>query len=386
MMKQPKILLFTASFGNGHHQVSNVLKHTFEEFGVGTVQIHDLYDEAYPLGNKIAKFLYKQSFAYGSFFYKHFFYFMDKRYGTKATQWYVKLGEKRLETLLQTEQPDIVITTFPVGTVPEWRKKTKAKFQLYTIITDYGLHRTWLHDEIDRYYVATEEVKHKIRCNGIAAEKIHVSGIPIRKEFESSKNYEELIQKYELDPTRKKVLILAGAQGVVKNIKWITNHLLHESNIQVIVVCGRNERLYSQLQDIAITYGDQLKVFGYVEHIHELYEAADIMITKPGGITLSEAIAKKLPTILYKAVPGQEKENSVFFNTKGASVVLSDKQTVVQEALYLLDHDNKLDKMRTALEHLYKRESSQQIISDILESFDQYKAANHTNKQVLNEI
>lgn len=214
MIKQPKILLITASFGNGHYQVSNVLKHAFEEFGVGTVQVHDLYAEAYPRWNEIAKFLYKQAFTYGSFFYKHFFYFMDKMYGTKATHWYVKLGEQRLEALLQTEQPDIVITTFPVGTVPEWRKKTKGKFQLYTIVTDYCLHRTWLHDEIDRYYVATEEVKHKILSNGIPIEKIYVSGIPIRKEFESIKSYGDVIQTYKLDPNRKKYLSWLVRKGL----------------------------------------------------------------------------------------------------------------------------------------------------------------------------
>jgi processive 1,2-diacylglycerol beta-glucosyltransferase len=378
MIRHPKVLLITASFGNGHHQVSRVLKHTFEEFGIGTVQVYDLYAEAYPRLNEAVKFLYNQAFKYGALMYKLFFYFMDNMYGTAATSWYLRLGERKLEALLQSEHPDIVITTFPVGTVPEWRKKTKGTFQLYTIVTDYCLHRTWLHDEIDRYYVATEEVKDKIRSNGITAEKIHVSGIPIRKEFEDSKNNGYIIQKYQLNPHDKKVLILAGAQGVVKNIKWITTRLLRESNVQVIVVCGKNKRLYNQLQKISTKYEQQLKFFGYVENIHELYEVADIMITKPGGVTLSEAIAKKLPTILYKPVPGQEKENSMFFDKKGASVVLRNKEHVVQEALHLLHHSNKLDNMRKALENLYQKQSSYQITSNILHAFYHYTSSQNS--------
>jgi processive 1,2-diacylglycerol beta-glucosyltransferase len=378
MIRHPKVLLITASFGNGHHQVSRVLKHTFEEFGIGTVQVYDLYAEAYPRLNEAVKFLYNQAFKYGALMYKLFFYFMDNMYGTAATSWYLRLGERKLEALLQSEHPDIVITTFPVGTVPEWRKKTKGTFQLYTIVTDYCLHRTWLHDEIDRYYVATEEVKDKIRSNGITAEKIHVSGIPIRKEFEDSKNNGYIIQNYQLNPHDKKVLILAGAQGVVKNIKWITTRLLRESNVQVIVVCGKNKRLYNQLQKISTKYEQQLKFFGYVENIHELYEVADIMITKPGGVTLSEAIAKKLPTILYKPVPGQEKENSMFFDKKGASVVLRNKEHVVQEALHLLHHSNKLDNMRKALENLYQKQSSYQITSNILHAFYHYTSSQNS--------
>jgi processive 1,2-diacylglycerol beta-glucosyltransferase len=96
------------------------------------------------------------------------------------------------------------------------------------------------------------------------------------------------------------------------------------------------------------------------------------MITKPGGITLSEAIAKKLPTVLYKPVPGQEQENSSFFNGRGASIVLRDKGAVVKETLLLLQQTNRLKQMRTALANLYKKDSSQRITMDILKSFHRY--------------
>lgn len=371
-MKEPKILVITASFGNGHNQVSNVIKHTFEKFGIGTVQIYDLYAHAYPYWNEVAKFLYKQAFTIAPSLYKQFFYFMDQKYGTKSTKWYVRLGEKQLEDILNAKQPDIVITTFPVGTVPELRKKKKYPFQLYTIVTDYCLHRTWIHEEIDRYYVATDEVKEKLVVNGISPEKVYVSGIPIRKEFETARNLNYMLDKYGLQAAYKKVLVVAGAQGVVKHIRWITERLLQDSTVQLLVVCGRNKRLYQQLTSLVPIYGDRLKLFQYVEHIHELYELADVMITKPGGITLSEAIAKKLPTVLYKPVPGQEQENSSFFNGRGASIVLRDKGAVVKETLLLLQQTNRLKQMRTALANLYKKDSSQRITMDILKSFHRY--------------
>ncbi|MFD3448752.1 glycosyltransferase [Microbacteriaceae bacterium 4G12] len=370
MKKQPTILLITAGFGSGHNQASHALKHTFEEFGVGTIQIYDLYAEAYPYWNKAVQFLYRQSFNIGSPLYKMFFYGMDRMYGTKALSWYLKLGEKTLDDILEEKQPDIIITTFPVATVPEWRRKTQKKFQIYTIVTDYCLHRTWVHSEIDRYYVATEEVKQKVVQNGIPPEKIYVSGIPIRKEFEIEKN-EAMLVSNQLQSDRKKLLIMAGAQGVVKNIKWIATNILDRSNVQVMIVCGQNQQLYKQLNKVQAEYGERLKLFGYVENIHELYEMADVMITKPGGITLSETIAKQLPTILYKPIPGQEKENSLFFCKIGASVAVQEKEDVVRESLHLLAHTNKLSEMRQALHRVHQKESAKQIAEDILQSFSQ---------------
>ncbi|WP_051317124.1 MGDG synthase family glycosyltransferase [Ectobacillus panaciterrae] len=377
MRAQPKVLLFTASFGNGHNQVSHALKHTFQELGVGTVDIYDLYAEAYPYWNEAAKFLYKQSFTVGPSLYKLFFYGMDKMYGTKAGKLYCRLGEKKLETIIRDKNPDIVITTFPVGTVPEWRRRSRRNFRIYTVVTDYCLHSTWVHPEIDRYYVATEDVKQKIVKNGILPEDIYVSGIPIRKAFETERNTEYLLNKYGLQPHAKRLLIMAGAQGVVKNVKWIAANLLERSDMEIVIVCGRNQQLYNQLNKLKNQHPQQLKLFGYVEDVHELYELADAMITKPGGITLSETIATKLPTILYKPVPGQEKENSLYFCKIGAAITVRDKESIVTETLHLLQHAQKLSEMRQALGQVHRQESAKQIVSDILHSFSQNPASFH---------
>jgi processive 1,2-diacylglycerol beta-glucosyltransferase len=372
---QPKILLVTASFGNGHNQVSHALQHTFKEFGVHSVKIYDLYADAYPYWNEIAKFLYQRSFTIGAPLYKLFFYGTDKMYRTKAAYFYCRLGKKRLETVVEEEKPDIIITTFPVGTVPEWRRKTKQPFQLYTVVTDYCLHRTWIHEEIDRYYVATEEVKQKIIQNGISPRNIYVSGIPIRKAFESGPNARQLQNKYGLHTDRKTLLFMAGAYGVVKNLKTITTNILEQSDVQIIVVCGQNKQLYNQLSKLKLIYTKRLHIFGYVDDVHELYAIADAMITKPGGITLSEATAKQLPTILYRPVPGQEKENSLFFSRLGAAVVVSNKEAIVKEVLHLLNHTSKLDEMSQALARIHQKESAPQIVQDILYSFSNRKTS-----------
>jgi processive 1,2-diacylglycerol beta-glucosyltransferase len=367
MRTQPKVLLFTASFGNGHNQVSHALKHTFQEFGIGTVDIYDLYAEAYPYWNEAAKFLYKQSFSVGSSLYKMFFYGMDRIYSTKAGKLYCRIGEKKLEAIIEEKQPDIVITTFPVSTVPEWRRRSGRSFKIYTVITDYCLHSTWVHPEIDRYYAATEDVKQKIMASGVPCDKVYVSGIPIRKAFETEQSKSQLLRKYNLNPQAKRLLIMAGAQGVVKNIKWIAAQLLEQSDIELVIVCGKNEQLYNQLHKLQLRYHNQLKLFGYMEDVHELYELADIMITKPGGITLSETIATKLPTILYRPVPGQEKENSLYFCKIGASITVRDKESIVTEALHLLQHGDRLSEMRLALSQVHRQESARQIVDDILQ-------------------
>ncbi len=133
-----------------------------------------------------------------------------------------------------------------------------------------------------------------------------------------------------------------------------------------MVVCGKNSSLKESLSSLEGDNADRLKVLGYVERIDELFRITDCMITKPGGITLTEATAIGVPVILYKPVPGQEKENAIFFEDRGAAVVVNRHEEILESVTSLLADEEKLNRMKDNIKSLHLPNSSEVILQDII--------------------
>ncbi|MEH7613669.1 MULTISPECIES: MGDG synthase family glycosyltransferase [Bacillaceae] len=365
-MQQPKILVVTSSFGNGHKQVSKALKSEFENHDLKNVTIIDLYDEAYPTLNTFAKQLHINMFKHAQTVYKWFFYGTEKLYNLSIIDKLLELSGKKIKSILQIEKPDIIVTTFPVESVAKWKKISGHPCKLYTVITDYYIHRSWINDEVDRYYIATEELLPQLSRFGVPFSKVLVSGIPIREEFRKIERSKLIVDEHQTN-LNYRILIVAGAVGALKDVKKITQQLLNDERLSVKVVCGNNRNLYKSLINQVEVYNGRLQVFGYVNDIYNLYKEADLLITKPGGITLSESIACSLPTILYRPTPGQESENSRVFENVGASLTVKTISDLVDYVEQILEKPYYLFKMKISLMNLYKGFSSQLIVNDIFE-------------------
>ncbi|MBO1581121.1 diglucosyl diacylglycerol synthase [Bacillus sp. XF8] len=367
MIKNPKVLILTAHYGNGHVQVAKTLAQTFRQKGIEDVIVCDLFGESHPIITDITKYLYLKSYTIGKELYRLFYYGVEKIYDKKIASWYANFGRKRLRALLHAEKPDIVINTFPIIAVPELKKQTGFTIPVYNVLTDFCLHKIWVHREVDRYFVATDYVKKVMVEIGVPPERIVETGIPIRKNFELTINPEILYSKYHLSREKKILLIVAGAHGVLGNVKGLCQSFMTVPNLQIAVVCGKNETLKQELLELEEQNPEALKVFGYVENIDELFRITSCMITKPGGITLSEAAALQVPVILYKPVPGQENENAMYFEKKGASLVIREDEDVFAKTKALLEDDMKLLQMKEAMKSIYRPEPACHIVDTILE-------------------
>ena len=200
---------------------------------------------------------------------------------------------------------------------------------------------------------------------GVPAEQIVETGIPIRSSFELKINPDIIYNKYQLCKNKKILLIVAGAHGVLGSVKELCQSFMSVPNLQVVVVCGKNESLKQDLLELQEENSDALKVFGYVENIDELFRITSCMITKPGGITLSEAAALQVPVILYKPVPGQENENAMYFERKGAQLsFVMIVRFCKTEAL--LQDDMKSLQMKEAMKSIYRPEPAGHIVDAIL--------------------
>jgi processive 1,2-diacylglycerol beta-glucosyltransferase len=381
LLKKPKVLILTAKYGNGHVQVSKTLVKQCRELGIEEVVVSDLYAESNPVFTEITQYLYLKSFTIGKQFYRMFYYGVDKIYNKKLLTLYFKLGNKRLHELIEKEQPDIIINTFPIIVVPEYRRRTGNIIPTFNVLTDFCLHKIWVHKNIDKYYVASKRVKEKVMSLGIHPASVKVTGIPIRSQFEEILNEDAIYKKYNLDPAKKTLLVMAGAHGVLKNVKELCESFLEEKNLQTVVVCGNNTALKESLESITGKNKENLKLLGYVERVDELFRIASCMVTKPGGITLSEAAAVGVPVILYKPVPGQEKENALFFQENEAALVVNRSEEVYEAVSSLLQNDKKLRRMKRNIKRLHHPNSSLTIMEDIVKEAAVFKEKKYIKAQ-----
>lgn len=365
------MLILTAHYGNGHAQVAKTLKLAFHQSGVQQVIVRDLFSESHPVLTDITKYLYLKSYTIGKQLYRLFYYGVEKIYNKKFAKWYSNFGKRRLASILHMEKPDIIINTFPIIAVPEFKKNMGLEIPVYNVITDFCLHKIWVHTYVNQYFVATEYVKELIANIGISREQITVTGIPIRQNFESRIYSEDYYEKYGLDPSKKTLLILAGAHGVLGNVKELCELFMSVANLQVVVICGKNEELQKEIREL---HGDSINVFGYVEQIDELFRISTCIITKPGGITLSEVASLQVPVVLYHPVPGQETENAVYFEQIGGAVVIREGDDVFLKTNQLLQDDHKLEQMRVALRSIHKPNAARQVVSAVLEKHQQQEA------------
>lgn len=216
-----------------------------------------------------------------------------------------KLQTAKFANLLIGENPDFIISThfLPAATISYLKVKRQITSRSITVITDFGLHPFWLSKGTDIYIVASEFNRQQLLLNGVGQDKIKVLGIPIHEKFLLKYERSSLLKKFNLDPGRFNVLVVTGSFGVGPIEKIVD--LLY-ADVQMLVVCARNKGLFVRLQKKNYPH---LKVFGFVDNIEELMAVSDIIITKPGGLTISEFLSMGLVPLFICAIPGQETAN-----------------------------------------------------------------------------
>jgi processive 1,2-diacylglycerol beta-glucosyltransferase len=368
-----RILIIYASYGDGHLQAARAIRDALQRHDVeaSRIKLVDLMAEANPLLNEVSRRFYLHSYSklptlYGWVYdrtrpMKH-----DSLFGG----WLHSFGREKLRRLLLTERPDTIVYTFPVFAAPSFRQKYRH-IPTSAVVTDFDLHCRWVHPHVDRYFVATDELKNELMKLGIVEHRITVSGIPIKPSFTLLQPNPLWFAKYSLPEDRPIVLVMAGAAGVMPDVPEVCEALLEDNAAHIALVCGRNDALADSLRirfrhQLAGPAGGRLHLFGYVEPIHELMAIANCLVTKPGGITLSEGLAAGLPLFIYRPVPGQEKNNALFLHSKGAAHIARHPQELSASIRSLLHDPIRLAAHRQAACKLGRSEAADTVALDIL--------------------
>lgn len=269
-----------------------------------------------------------------------------------------KFNLRKLDGEIARVQPDVILCThfLPAELLSRQRAKRKAGTKdvppLWVQVTDFDVHALWVHPHVDRYCVASDEVAFRLADRGVAREKIVVTGIPVMPQFTAPLDRKTCAAELGLDPAKFTVLMMAGGGGVGA-LDELAERVLREpgpkfEKLQVVTLAGRNEVLLKRLQALAKKNPRRLFPLGFTTTVERIMSAADLVITKPGGLSTSECLAKGKPMLLVSPIPGQEERNADYLLEAGAAVKAVDAATLSFKLRKLLEEPERLTAMSAA--------------------------------------
>ena len=279
-----------------------------------------------------------------------------------------KANHAKFSKLFDQFKPDAIVCTqaFPCGMVADYKETYRLNITIIGVLTDYAPHSYWLHRGVDYYIVPSQETAEALIKKGVSRDHIRIFGIPVDPKFTLKLDKKAIVQKLKLDITLPKILVMGGGQGIGP-IKNIVKSLLHsKTDLQLIIVAGTNKKLVKWLKKMQIKNPEKIIFYEYANNIDELMEVATLTITKPGGMTTTEALAKGLPMIIVKPIPGQEMHNTDFLLKKGVAVRVNRLDHIAREVELLLKSPERMAKMRQAAQENSKPNSSFDIAKLIL--------------------
>ncbi len=278
------------------------------------------------------------------------------------------LNSPKLKNLFEKFRPDVVACSqaFPCGMVADYKKTYNSNIPLIAVLTDFVPHSYWIYDTIDYYISPSDEVTQRLMKKGVALEKIKTFGIPFDPKFNEPVDKFKVIKDLKLIRNLPAVLIMGGSHGLgpVKTILKSLDKV--KSDFQVVIVAGANKRLYDSLKRGIKKIKKRIVLLGYVKNIHELMSISEIIITKPGGITTSEALAKKIPMVIIKPLPGQEANNTAYLIQKDAAIKVDNPKEISFVIEELLKNPANLNYLSEAAGRISKPNSSMDIAKFLL--------------------
>ncbi len=321
-----KVLIFYATYGGGHLSAANAIKEIIDlKYPEIETEMVDCMEYVNKIINKLTVKAYtdmakKLPRAWGKV-YKY----SKKGPISGVTKTSNKMLALKLKTLIKKIEPDIIISTHPFSTqmCAFLKKHKKIDVKLANILTDFQPHQQWLvkHEFVDYFFLSNEKMKEELKEYGISEEKLYVTGIPISQRF--SKKYEKdpIIEELNLNKNKKTILLFAGGKyGLAKNNIYDFLEIIAKdfSDYQTIAISGKNEKIFNKFNQIVEENNakENIKVLEYTNKVPEIMNISEIVITKPGGITVSESMAMRNTNNCNKSNTGTRRRKCRIFRRK----------------------------------------------------------------------
>lgn len=348
-----KYLVLTGRFGMGHIVAATAIKELLEKSdGQNEVCVVDTLEALLP---RSSGGIYK---IYGKIMGKCINLYNVIYHGTERFR-DVKLPAKRyvaarVGKILTQHKPDIVISTQPLSSkfVATYKAVSGSKLPLITCVTDVHAHPEWICQNTDAYFVPIDRTKAEMVEAGLREEIIFPTGMPVREQFR------ERAGTVPKRKSRKQVLVMGGGIGLLPKKRHILKALASLEGIDVTIITGKNKKMYHYLKK---KY-HKMEVLYYTDQMEQYMQRADLIVTKPGGVTMFEAIHIGVPLFVVAPFMGQEAFNAQYIKEKQLGVVITDKRPdYVQELSACLHHEEKLEKMRQSMAAIRQEQPECQI-------------------------
>ncbi len=362
MTSSKRVLLMYISEVSGHHQATLAIEKSLKALDA-SVQVRNIngFGYAYPIVEKIVNKAYMGIIKRTPQIWD---YLYDNPKIVKRTQSIKeaihKANHSKLKKLFDEFKPQVVACSqaFPCGLVADYKKTYNLDITVIGVLTDYAPHSYWINEGIDYYIVPSKEAGERFIKKGVQESQVKVFGLPADPKFSAPLNTDIMAAKLGLDLSLPVILVMGGGQGLGP-IKDIIRSLEKVGlPIQIMVVAGINKKLIKWLKKFSSKADQKIFIFEYVRNIEELMSVATLIVTKPGGMTTTEALTKGLPMVIVKPLPGQEMHNTQFLTEKEVAIRVSNFKIIGKEVEALLKAPERLSLMRkAAFENSYPKSS-----------------------------
>src|SRR5262245_59932714 len=364
-----RVLILTASYGSGHNAAARSLATAFHRAGASATVVDHFRDLVHPLFARATRGLYHWVLRRAPSLWGAAYTLGDRLASdSPLTFGATRLGAAGLAALLEREAPDAVVTVHatPAVVMASLAARGGRVPPHTTVVTDFVAHGQWIAPGIDRYCVAADEVKHDLVARGIPSGRIVVTGVPVRGEFRAPIDPAGARAALRVSPHLPAVLAMAGAQGSLGRLHDVVRVVGQlRLPLQAVVIAGLDRRLEAELR--TRTAGSTIRTLGYVADIRGLMAAADVVVTKAGGMTLAEALAAEVPLVLYGSLSGQEQRNERFASRSGFALIARSRDELRQALERALRDPGLLERLRRQMRRLRHPDASRRIVSAVLE-------------------
>jgi processive 1,2-diacylglycerol beta-glucosyltransferase len=282
--------------------------------------------------------------------------------------WASEFTARNIRGLMQRLKPSVVVCThaFPCGVMSAYKRLYDPSVPVMGIVTDFVVHPFWIYRNIDAYAVATPEIRAALIGRGIDPQRIDIDGIPVDPRFgELPVDRGALRETLGLPRDAEVALVMGGGLGLGPVAATVRALARATKPVMPVVIVGKNRRLELRVAEEARRVGADVRVLGFVENVFDWMHAADVLVTKPGGLSTSEALAAALPIVLLRPLPGQEERNLRYLVSRGAALRTTHGEELVQVVDDVLHDERVASRLRAGARNLAHPDAAERVAARI---------------------
>lgn len=366
-----RVLILHASVGSGHMRAAEALAAAFRRRSPGQVRVEDVLKYTNPLFREAYAQSYLQmtdklpalwGYVYGQTDRDYFRFATDLRTLVDAVwAW-------GLRRLLRDYQPQVIVCThfLPVEVLARRKDRARMAQPLYCVVTDYHAHAFWAYRNVDGYFVATEDTRQQLKARGVPDAVIKIFGIPVDPSISVVKNQADVRQTRQFAAGVPLVTLFGGGLEAARVRTMVEGLLRQDVRGTLAVVAGRNRGLLGEIDDIQTSGALELRKYGFIDWVDDLVVSSDAVITKAGGLTVSEVLARGRPMVIIDPIPGQEESNADYLVSVGAAISIRLPQHVPLAIQQLLRDERRLRDMSDSASRVARPRAALDIAESIL--------------------